>query len=51
MRKKGEISGPLPLPMGFTLLPSLLPGRQLTPFLYIELVSHGFLIYNNARRS
>ena len=32
------ISPPLPLPIGFKLLPSLLPGNQLTPCLYTEIV-------------
>jgi hypothetical protein len=32
------ISPPLPLPIGFKLLPSLLPGNNLTPCLYTEIV-------------
>lgn len=34
----GQVSPPLPLPFGFTLLPCRLPGRHLTPLLYTSVV-------------
>ena len=39
-KRKAGISRPLPLPVNFTLLPSLLPTRALTPVLYSCVVSY-----------